>query len=304
MSNSDDRYLWAGPDGLRLEAIDSHLHSLTGVECQASHFEYGRILLAMTESAVRADQLEPGSPPLRRIRQSIVLLSDMRVALDAIPIVEPDTLRFWSHRKGLIYETKAHSAPRINRNLLEDLVGRYLDLDFRCASVDRLLIDALVAMETSGYAHEIFTAQAFHWMGHAFAVTQRRPVRDLIVGRLVDALVFTGAGFGLWTLGISELIPQGWLWPGFAGLTAIYIAVTAWNVVSFPAYARATHSAQRKVLKPMEAMIDTYAALESTGPVSVTHIQELVAGAERAGVVWPATLYTMLEDVAARTRKL
>ena len=53
----------------------------------------------------------------------------------------------------------------------------------------------------------------------------------------------------------------------------------------------------------MLAMLSTYSALTSSGPIRI-HVQEKVKTAAEKGVVWPAPLFALLDDIVRRTPRL
>jgi hypothetical protein len=56
--------------------------------------------------------------------------------------------------------------------------------------------------------------------------------------------------------------------------------------------------------KLTQQMSICYSALDSHGTISAPHVRESLAVSAQKGVVWPAPLYALLDDVMARGGKL
>jgi hypothetical protein len=56
--------------------------------------------------------------------------------------------------------------------------------------------------------------------------------------------------------------------------------------------------------KMLSVMINCYGNLRSDGPISARHIVERLATATNQGVIWPAPVFALLDDVAARRDRL
>jgi hypothetical protein len=51
-------------------------------------------------------------------------------------------------------------------------------------------------------------------------------------------------------------------------------------------------------------MLYCYGELNSNGPISARRLLERLKSASEKGVVWPAPLYALIDDVMARTGRL
>jgi hypothetical protein len=59
--------------------------------------------------------------------------------------------------------------------------------------------------------------------------------------------------------------------------------------------------AKQRVVTLMDAMINVYAELKSDGAISAEHIRARSQKAADGGVIWPAPLFAMLDDIIRRT---
>jgi hypothetical protein len=106
-----------------------------------------------------------------------------------------------------------------------------------------------------------------------------KEARGRLISLLVNAL-FLGLGALAW-----------WHeWPLAGGITALVSIV--WMLFPLQFLIRA------KTL--IEQMHRCYEALSSDGPISARHVRDLLARATEKGVVWPAPIYPLLDDVIAR----
>ena len=108
------------------------------------------------------------------------------------------------------------------------------------------------------------------WLEDAARAYLESPFRSQRVDRLlVDALVATEVyGFG------DEI----------------------WNVPNLPFL-----SVSRKAKHLMQSMLSVYSELRSNGFISAQHIRERAQETSKEGVIWPSTLFVVLDDIIART---
>jgi hypothetical protein len=65
--------------------------------------------------------------------------------------------------------------------------------------------------------------------------------------------------------------------------------------------ARLQSRARRKVISLMELMIGVYSELQPNGATSALRVRQRVEQAAAEGVVWPSTLFALLDDIIARS---
>lgn len=145
----------------------------------------------------------------------------------------------------------------------------YLKGTLRVPMFDRGLIDAFIAQETFAYIDRqagggAFLAQLFFWGAGLVLVG----AFQLLFGR-----DFNWAGY----------------WYSILGLLAVFFLIWAWP--------------KRGVLALHRRMRDAYQVLTGS-VVSVAELRRRVEFARDKGVVWPAELYALLDDVESRTKVL
>jgi hypothetical protein len=90
------------------------------------------------------------------------------------------------------------------------------------------------------------------------------------------------------------------VWVGFAGLFGID---TAWATISLviALWSRARGHGAPTSTDLLRQMDRLYGDLRSDGLISASYILEKAKKADERGVGWPATLFTLLDDIIARS---
>jgi hypothetical protein len=130
---------------------------------------------------------------------------------------------------------------------------------------------------------------------------QRHALLQYLRGQLVNGVLFGTAALALWAsssglLGLStaEWI-MGGMWVLVLGVRVSEHVRAAFLVV----YAQAM--AQRRIRKLLATMSTLYNEQRSDGPISAQYVRDRAEGATKQGVVWPAPLFALLDDIIYRT---
>ncbi|TFI58864.1 hypothetical protein E2493_07295 [Sphingomonas parva] len=195
----------------------------------------------------------------------------------------------WHHRSRPTLAGKKHADPYIIRLDVEEAAAGYLALSYRVDDLDRLLTDMLMAAEMFAFADEMQPQ-----------LTQKLPtvlswlwsnLKSLVIGLSI-------AGVLAWLAPEATVVL--WMAGIIAGLTLLG---AAFSLVVFPFLYPGIRAQRQKFNATIMGMIDAYAALDGA-PASVSHIRKLVDRATDAGVVWPAPLMALLDDVADRRKAI
>lgn len=206
--------------------------------------------------------------------------------------------RVWSHRSFLLSDVRGRLVPEFQRYDIEQIAGRYIKSDVKTSTVDRLLVDILVAMEFAQFADSQINAP--HVPMLAPSLLKRRPVVEWFVGRVVSGVFgVVGVGF-FWGLSVLGWFPESWLWLVGLIFSGLFLMDATWATVALPRVWLAVRAGKKNVASLLDHMNGTYAALVSEGPVSAAHVTELVNRGSAAGIVWPGPLHVLLEDITAR----
>ncbi len=266
---------------------------------------YRRLLDGMTKSTLQHARENNINPPEFRdtfLYEAIDLISDLRFALSDEPLgVKEPNLNFWHFDRRPLHAIRSKKTPHIDRNSIEHCVGRYLQFPYRSQIIDRFLVEILVAIEMYAFGDEMFNEETFGIIPHRSPLKQRHIVWSYLRGVALSAIVLLGLAVGSLYLSISGVLGVGWaigLATTFGGLFALDFLFRSINL---PKAWMTQTKARKKVLVILDAMMNTYASLHSSGPISASHIRQRVEAAANAGVIWPTPLYVMLDDIDART---
>lgn len=206
--------------------------------------------------------------------------------------------RVWSHRSFLLQDVKGNLLPELQRYEIEQIAGGYVKGAFKTPTVDRLLVDLLVALEFTQYAQTTFNAP--HVPIIAPNALKRSVIVEWFFGRMIAAVIgFVGYAV-FWGLNRIGLFPESWLWIVGLILTVLWLLDAAWGTIMLPKVWMATRKAKQTIVGLLNHMGSTYSALSSEGPISAQHVSGLVNRSTEAGVVWPGPLHVLLEDITAR----
>jgi hypothetical protein len=185
----------------------------------------------------------------------------------------------WSHQPGLLTMLQKGVLPTFYRATIEGLVTSYIKLPYRSIEIDRLFVDLLMAMEIAAFVDQMSIYILPKWqIGSAAA---RFTVNIVFWGGLTA--IAQGLGF----------INGTWAMIG-------YFAAIVIGFLDLKNFGRAGV----KVRDLTGTMLLCYNAMKSAGPISAAHIREMLASSAQKGVVWPAPLFALIDDVLARGGKL
>lgn len=208
-------------------------------------------------------------------------------------------LQIWVHDPKLAQSAEKGVFPYFDRSTLEETVGSYLALGFRSPLLDRLFVDALVAMELVAFHREMLYAPTLGLPGfkpplkrpHALTTFARNLANHTIVLVVGLALYFYGHGGASW----GELVAL------VGALSVLYaLCMMIANVIWLPINWRFTSATKGLALDFISHINMVYLQLNSSGPISAQFIHSRVVSAAEKGVVWPAPLMALLDDINKR----
>lgn len=192
----------------------------------------------------------------------------------------------WRHMSRFTFTDPTNPVVPINE--ASALAGHYLAQDLRVDALDRVIVDIVMAAEMT-----------------TFGTEQRENLkpRNLILSALWGNLVSFVVGMGL-TGVLIWLFPNStvmmWIAAIIAGLTILGTAV---SLIIFPFVYPEARNTQKRIQGIVAGMRDAYSTLAGE-PASIAHVAERVAKATDAGVVWPAPLHVLIEDIAERRKTI
>jgi hypothetical protein len=259
-------------------------------------------LEAMAKAALDyavAQKIDPDDFESVDLDKGLEVVQQLRWALVAS---DDKTLDFWNTRDRPFDRIKADNVPPIDRSSLEALVDDYLALPYRSRAMDRLLVKILVAMEFYAFGDEMINEKSlFGLLPVRSPLKQRHILLAYLRGLLVNAILFGGvAAMALWAAS------KGWIGEPVAEWTsgiciALFLLLGAISTLALPFAWHTQIKARRNVHNILSAINVVDSELRSEGPISAQHIRDRANSAAQIGVVWPAPLFAMLDDIIART---
>lgn len=293
---------------VRRQAVDAEITrwSADATLPKHRHSEYRRALDAITRAATsyaveRQAALDWSDVEAFSVilDDAISVISDLRYAVGADEGEDAIHLRLWSHRNQPFHDIKANRLSTLNRREIELVAGRYLDLPYRSFQIDRLFVDLLVATELYAYGYETLGAPSVGIF--SASPLNRHPVLEWVAGNLIGLVFWVVVWWLLWSLSRVHLFPKAWLDGTAVVLGLLFLLGLAWSTLSLPGTWWQIRKTKREIMVLLDQMAGVYADLKSDGPISADHIRQRAQAASKAGVVWPAPLFVLLEDVAGRT---
>jgi hypothetical protein len=277
--------------------------------------EYGSALDALSSAAVQYVQANNAAPSqsdfITEIEAGFNVVTGLRSRMQyCLPEEKRKELKLWSHRDPL-YDAKTGNVFDNSYDLDgERAVKEYLDLPYRAPEIDRLFADMLIGTEIYRYAKQMIYPDSVTrcipgwrsfsplWQPHPLSV-----YLNTMFNRLVLVCALGGALFYLqYYHQVNKTVTETFI--DYAPLVILFLISwaqkTAALVSRWGAYKRSTEYIRSIVRE----MIACYIELDSTGPVSARHLRGRLMAAEEKGVVWPAPLHALLDDVTARTGRL
>lgn len=298
----------------RSERRIEYLHEQSGAEIpldefkrKASWTQYVSLLRQMADSSLEHAKSLNKSPEDFGVELSDAL-DACRSIYDALEPKRQKNSPFlvWSHVNDLAYKIKTDDLPDIHRQDLYIATGEYLRLPIRCALADRILVDALIAVEAVDYGREMF--------GKQDAVSSLFPSRSpfkqthifwrFLVSLAMNFVLFAFLVAVTAFLGYKGVLGTRWALGISVTWIAIFLLLAALQVISLPFAWRQQTKTRTLVADLMKEMLLTYDELKDDAPVSVQRVRDVAERAANKGVAWPSTLFALLDDMKARNARL
>jgi hypothetical protein len=208
---------------------------------------------------------------------------------------------FWDGNANPLDKIRAKQVPYIDRSQLECVVDDYLALPYRCQALDRFLVRALIAMELYAFGDEMLNEETFGLFPARSPLKQRHALLQYLKGQLINGVLFGGiAALAIWasSSGWIGTTTAEWI-VGVCGF--LFLAFASMSTFALPFWWYAQAMARRRVRKLLVTMSTLYNKLKSDGPISAQYARERAGDAAKQGVVWPAPLFALLDDIISRT---
>ncbi len=267
----------------------------------ASRGQYDRVMDEVGKAAVQ-HALEAGVDPDydldNLIERGASLVRDLHTALGGNERTGADRQLVWVHISSPLERVRQDRSPVMDRISLEWIVQGYLDLPYRVPSLDRLLVDVMVALEMFAFADEASGNKVMS--GGGPSPLKLRPIRSFVLGQVSNLVVAGIIGALAYAASLLGIYPSSWLPGTCVVLGLLYLLLCAVAVVMFPRYWLAATKARKLALALITQMTGVYSELNAHGPISSRHIERRAQEAASVGISWPAPLFALLDDINAR----
>lgn len=208
------------------------------------------------------------------LSEALQVVDNAMLAVNGGYIADNDEVNDWKHQRHALELALKSDAPIIYKDNIQNAAALYLKLPFRSQRMDYVLVELLIACELFAFARQMSWAlkQSSLW-GWAKA-------------RFYSALFY-----------FAVVLAVQWLFNADWGTVAFWIYLAESALSAIPLFRPS------KLAKVFQEMNGVYCELTPSGPFSARHIEHRAETAAEKGVVWPAPLFAVLDDINSRGGK-
>ncbi len=210
--------------------------------------------------------------------------------------------QLWQHEEILFDDIKEGKKVYIDRFQLADAATKYLALPIRHRRTDRMLVDALIALEVIAFADEMlhFPSLLLRDLSNS-PFAKPHPLWLFVKGQLANFLGFAALPIGL-LIGVVYLFGLTGAWPVFVGLgfAALWILSLVVGSVLLPGIWISHRRRKREVAELLKKMRAVHNEIGTGEAVSARHIYDRLNRTTDKGAIWPSEVYPLLEDIVDR----
>lgn len=206
----------------------------------------------------------------------------------------------------LLAEAKLGRRLLVDKDSLEEAIGHYLSNNLRPTGVDRLLVLSLTDMEISSYLAEMLDETRIIGQSPIQILRGlRHPVQAWLTSRVwrFGLLVSLIAGV-FFVSSQTDLSPDTSILVSI-GFIAVFLLDVIFSLVKLPfqlKHFRAAHRTLTKNVVDLPALMHSfYTEFRTSGPISVKRLRAKLEDMEQQGVVWPSSLWPLIEDIEKRS---
>jgi hypothetical protein len=212
---------------------------------------------------------------------------------------------FWTHEKSPMPLIRAGTAPRIYKDDIASAAADYHELPYRALGLERLLVDALIAVEMYAYGREMYVD------GYALIGTRDRQISPVtqrhefltylitlaVIVVLVGGIVAAGVATSTYIGETAAMVIAG-------GLASLLLLALAYDTITLPIRWLRQRRERERIHSLMRAMVETYLQVPPYGVISTRRLREVAQKADDVGVAWPSELFAILDDNIQRGGRL
>lgn len=207
----------------------------------------------------------------------------------------------WTAQPGnLMFDARYMGAMDVSASSLEDGVGRYLRSPFRDPRIDRMLVRALADTELSSFLW-LQIGPDIPFLRSPLKTAQQGVVWPFVKRVLTGLAVTAAVWVGLIALKSNVPATPDWLVLGGIGVfTAGFVLITAVSLIALAVHGPKVAETRRAARETIQAAVDFYTEFHGTGTVSLPHYRRCMEEARQKGIVWPQTLWALVDDMEQR----
>lgn len=240
------------------------------------------------------------------IDRNTLLSNTWRTDFERDEVYKALTLTYKIHTGSLIEHAKKGEELCVDKDGFEVAVGKYIKSEVRHPDVDRLILTALMDMEISSYLKEVFDERAFIGSGLGAVYAARiHPFKRFLKTLLLRVVLTVLASVGAFVFS-AYVYPLRFEVPFFVavGCIALFFGTTLISAVRLPfqiqQYNTAVKHLEMGVVQLPETMMSFYHEYHTSAPLSVRRLRKRTEELSEKGVVWPQSLWPLLDDLELR----
>jgi hypothetical protein len=224
------------------------------------------------------------------------------------PVQEPDLDRVrrafrmsWTATPGnLIHDARKVGGMAVSASDLEHGIGDYLRSGFRDARIDRMLIRALADTELSSFL-AIQVGPGIPFIRSPLETARGGMIwpwaKRTLTGAFITAVVCMGF------VAVDSYFPGLPDWLVLGGIVVIaggYLLLTLVSLIALAVHGPKVAATRKAAMETIRAAIDFYTEFHSPGTISLPHYRMRLEEARQKGIVWPQTLWALIDDMEQR----
>lgn len=207
----------------------------------------------------------------------------------------------WAATPGnLLHDARRIGAMELSAADLEDGVGRYLRSGFCDPRIDRVLVRALADTELSSFLW-LQVGPGTPILKSPLETAQEGVIWPWAKGTLMGAIITAALCAGL--VALNAYFPGTPDWLVLGGIVVIasgYILLILVSLIALVVHGPKVAATRNAAMETIRAAIDFYTEFHSPGTISLPHYRMRMEEARQKGIVWPQTLWALIDDMEHR----
>lgn len=224
------------------------------------------------------------------------------------PRHEPDIGRLrrafrmtWEATPGnLIHDTRRVGRMMVSAPDLEHGIGDYLRSEFRDARIDRMLVRALADTELSSFLW-LQVGPGIPLVRSPLETAQEGVILPWAKRILTGAIITVALCVSL--VALNSYFPSTPDWLVVGGIIVIaggYLLLTLISLIALAVHGPKVAATRKAAMETIRAAIEFYTEFHSPGTISLPHYRMRLEEARQKGIVWPSTLWALIDDMEQR----